>query len=215
MGKRLKFTGASIRWFYRASGVDDPGFSLVEFVISSAILLIICASIFALLAETQRSAGYQGEVQSVLENTRLALETVERFIRQAGNDPVGTGVSSLTIVSSSEIRLRSDLTGSAGADKGDPDGDTSDSGEDVTIRYDGSARSLELIPHPGSAQAIANYISAFSMQYYDSVGAATIMGGEVRMIRIDITGATTLPSPQTREIFSLQLTSEVQLAGLR
>jgi Tfp pilus assembly protein PilW len=215
MGKRLKFTGASIPWFYRASGVDDSGFSLVEFVISSAILLIICASIFALLAETQRSAGYQGEVQSVLENTRLALETVERFIRQAGNDPVGTGVSSLTIMSSSEIRLRSDLTGSAGADKGDPDGDTSDSGEDVTIRYDGSARSLELIPHPGSAQAIANYISAFSMQYYDSGGAATLMGGEVRRIRIDITGATTLPSPQTREIFSLQLTSEVQLAGLR
>ena len=70
---------------------DDSGFSLVEFVISSAILLVICASVFNVLAETQRSASYQSEVQSVLENTRMALETVERFIRQAGNDPVGTG----------------------------------------------------------------------------------------------------------------------------
>jgi type II secretory pathway pseudopilin PulG len=195
--------------------MDDSGFSLVEFVISSAIFIIICASIFGVLAETQRSAGYQSEVQSVLDNTRMALETVERFIRQAGNDPIGTGLSGLTIVSSSEIRLRSDLTGSAGEDKGDPDGDTSDSGEDVTIRYDSSERSLQLIPHPGSAQAVAHYVSAFSMQYYDSGGSATTIGGEVRRIRIDITGATTLASPQTREIFSLRLASEIQLAALR
>ena len=197
---------------HRISHEDDSGFSLVEFVISSVIFLVICASIFNVLAETQRSASYQSEVQGVLENTRMALETVERFIRQAGNDPVGTGMAGLNIVSSSEIRLRSDLTGSAGADKGDPDGDTSDSGEDVTIRYDGSARSLEVISHPGSAQAVANCVSAFSMHYYDSAGAATTAGAEVRRIRINITGATTLANPQTREIFSLQLASDVQLA---
>src|SRR5262245_5519655 len=195
--------------------MDDSGFSLVEFLISSAIVLVICGSIFGVLAETQRLAAYQSEVQSVLENTCLALETVERLIRQAGNDPMGTGLSGLTIVSSSEIRLRSDLTGSAGADKGDPDGDVSDSGEDVTIRYDSSARSLELIPHPGSAQAFASYVSAFSMQYYDSAGVATTRGDEVRRIRIDITGATTRANPKSREIFSLQLASEVQLAVLR
>ena len=98
-------------------------------------------------------------------------------------------------MSSSEIRLRSDLTGSAGADKGDPDGDTSDSGEDVTIRYDGSARSLELIPILEALRAVANYVSAFSMQYYDSADAATTAGAEVRRIRIDITGATATGQP--------------------
>jgi Tfp pilus assembly protein PilW len=215
IGGQLKFSGASLPRVYRVYRVDDSGFSLVEFVISSAILLAICASIFSVLAETQRSAGYQSEVQSVLENTRMALETVERFIRQAGNDPAGTGLAGLTIMSSSEIRLRSDLTGSAGADKGDPDGDTSDSGEDVTIRYDGSARSLEIIPHPGSAQAVANHVAAFSMQYYDSAGAPTTAGAEVRRIRIDITGATTLASPQTGEIFGLKLASDVQLSAHR
>ena len=166
----------------------------MEFVISSVILLVVCASVFNVLADTlQRSAGYQSEVQVVLENTRMALETVERLIRQAGNDPIGTGMAGLTIVSSSEIRLRSDLTGSAGADKGDPDGDTSDSGEDVTIRYDGSARSLELISHPGSAQAVANNVSAFSMHYYDSADAATTAGAEVRRIE------STLPVRQRRQ----------------
>jgi type II secretory pathway pseudopilin PulG len=208
----MKFTGSSIPWFRRVSQVDDCGFSLVEFVISSAILLVICASVFSVLAETQRSASYQSEVQSVLENTYMALETVERFIRQAGNDPIGTGLAGLTIVSSSEIRLRSDLTGSDGTDKGDPDGDTADSGEDVTIRYDGSVRSLELVHHPGSAQAVADYVSAFSMQYYDAAGAVTTSGPDVRRIRIDITGATTLANPRTGETFSLRLTSDVQLA---
>jgi Tfp pilus assembly protein PilW len=211
----MKSAGVRIPWFRQVSGVDDVGFSLVEFVISSAILLVICASVFSTLAETERAASYQSEVQSVLENTRLALETVERFIRQAGNDPIGTGLTGLTIVSSSEIRLRSDLTGSAGGDKGDPDGDTSDSGEDVTIRYDAGARSLELVPHPGSAQAVANYISAFSMQYYDVAGAPAKAGGEVQRIEIEITGATTLASPQTRQTFSLRLTSDVELVARR
>ena len=56
------------------------------------------------------------------------MQTVEQYIRQAGNDPFCTGVAGIAIVSTEEIQIRSDLTGSAGPgnpDKGDPDGDTS------------------------------------------------------------------------------------------
>jgi len=192
----------------------EAGFSIAEFLISTVILLGISAAVFTLLGDTQRSSSYQTEVQATLENTRIAMDTVERYIRQAGNDPKNVGFAGVTITSSTQIRLRSDLTGSAvgNSDKGDPDGDTNDSGEDVTIQYNAGSRSIEVVPQGGTAQPIANYISAFSMQGYNSTGAVTTDGTQVKKIRVSITGSSTLPDPKTGETFSLQLASDVQLA---
>ena len=66
----------------------ESGFSLVEFLLSSLILVIIAGAVFDLLGRTQRTASYQTEVQAVIESTRIAMETVERTISQAGNDPL-------------------------------------------------------------------------------------------------------------------------------
>ncbi len=191
------------------------GFSLAEFMLATGILLVITASIFGMLGDTQRAASYQTEVQAVLDNTRIAMDTVERVLRQAGNDPHATGFDGLTIVSATEARVRADLTGSAGPaypDKGDPDGDTSDSGEDLTIRYNAGTRSVEVSPTGGSAQPVANYISAFSMQYFDTAGGAAAAGADVRKVSITITGNSTILDPKTRQPFSLQLKTDVQLA---
>jgi len=191
----------------------EAGFSIVEFLISTLITLSVCAAVFTILADTQRTASYQTEVQTTLENTRLAMDTIERYISQAGNDPLKVGFAGVTITSATQVRLRSDLTGSAtgNSDKGDPDGDTSDSGEDVTIQYNSGARSIEIVPGGGSAQPIATYISDFSMQYFDATGPATTDGNAVHKVRVSITGATTLPNPKTGQIFSQQLSSDVSL----
>src|SRR5688572_11634012 len=69
---------------------DESGFSLAEFLIASVILLVIAASVFGMMAETQRASSYQSEIQSVLQNTRIAMSTLERYIRQAANDPIRT-----------------------------------------------------------------------------------------------------------------------------
>jgi hypothetical protein len=184
-------------------------------MICSLVLLLAGAAASTLLAQIQRSGSYRTEVQSVLENTRIALDTVGRIVRQAGNDPRGVGFPGLTIISATEARIRSDLTGSAEAsgapDKGDPDGDTDDAGEDVTIRYNAGTGSVELVSG-SAAQSIANYISGFQMQYLDAEGDFTNAGAGVRKIRISITGATNLADPQTGRVFSLQVATDVQLA---
>ena len=116
----------------------QSGFTLTEFLIAASILLVLSSAIFSMLTEIQHAGSYQTEVQFVLNNTRIAMQTAERYIRQAGNDPLGSGVSGITIVSAQEIQIRSDLTGSAGPgnpDKGDPDGDIGDSGESIAIRF--------------------------------------------------------------------------------
>jgi hypothetical protein len=183
---------------------------------SSLILLVISGAVFSLLAQTQRSASYQTEKQAVIGNTRIAMDTVERIIRQAGNDPHGTGFPGIAVVGATEVRVRSDLTGSAAAsgfpDKGDPDGDTLDTSEDVTIRFNAINGTIELVPNGAAAQPIANYISGFQMQYLDAAGAPTNVGDDVRRIRVAIIGATAVPDPQTKQVYSVQVTSDIQLA---
>jgi len=192
----------------------DDGFGLPEFLVSTFVLLVIASSVFTVICETQEKAGYQAEVQSVLNNSRLALQTIGRHLRQAGNDPMATGLTGITIVSATELQVRSDITGSAGPaspDKGDPDGDIDDSGENVTIRYNGSTRSLEIVPEGGSAQIITGYISGLSFRYYDSVGNPAATGDDVRKICVTVSGASLLPDPRTRRAFGMELSSDFQV----
>jgi type II secretory pathway pseudopilin PulG len=196
-------------------GTHQAGFSLTEFLIAALIMLVVTFCAYGTLAEVQRSVSFQTEVQAVLNNTQLALQTSGRYIRQAGNDPLGSGVVGITIISSTEVRIQSDLTGSAGPgnpDKGDPDGDTNDSGEDVTIHYNGSTKSLEIIPGSGPAQVVAGYISGLSFRYYDADGKPTSRGDAVRKINVTVSGASLLPDPQTHQVFGVQLSSDFQVA---
>jgi hypothetical protein len=51
------------------------------------------------------------------------------------------------------------------------------------------------------------------MQYFDAAGAATTVGDDVRKIALTITGASTLADPQTHQVFSIQLRSDIQIAN--
>ena len=192
----------------------QQGFSLVEFLLSTLIMLIIAGSVFSLLSQTETTASYQTEVQGVLENTRIAMETVERILQQAGNDPLGAGFPGIIITSSTQVRVQSDITGlGPGADKGDPDGVTDDSGEDYIIQYNAGARTIELVTPARTVQPIASNITAFSMQYFDRAGAAAAAGNDVCRIRISLTGTSPVRDLQTGDTFAMQLTSNVQLAN--
>jgi len=171
--------------------------------------------VFSLLNRLQRTAGYQSEVQEVLALGMTCMETVERIFLQAGNDPLGAGFPALVIAGPAEVRVRADLTGSAHGDpdRGDPDGDTEDSGEDVTIRYKENTRSLEIIPQGGVPQPVATGLSAFAMQYLDAGGAETAAGNDVRGVRVTLTGASLHADPQTGRPFSVQLSSYISLAA--
>jgi hypothetical protein len=192
----------------------ESGFTFTEFLICSVVLLIVTASTFAFLSEIQRTASYQTEMQAVLNNTRIALQAIERYIRQAGNDPFAVGFARITIVNQTEAQIRSDLAGSAAGnpDKGDPDGDINDSGENITIRFNGKSRTIEIIPDGGSSQILAGYISDLQFEYYDENGMPTTIGSEVRKIAVTIAGSSQLPDPQTHQFFGVTLRGEVRIS---
>jgi prepilin-type N-terminal cleavage/methylation domain-containing protein len=194
-------------------GTKETGFTLVEFLICMAIFLLVTSAALAILSDIQRTAGYQTESYSVLHNTQIAMQTVERYIRQAGNDPFVTGFPGITIVNTAEVHIRSDLTGSdrGNPDKGDPDGDTDDSNENVIIRFNSQSRTLEVVPNGGSPQIIAGYISDLQFQYYDKDGVPTMVGSDVRKITVKISGSSPTPNPQTHQFFGVTLCSEIRV----
>jgi hypothetical protein len=193
-------------------GEVDYGFSLAEFLICTLILLVVAASVFSIVNRAQRVAAYQAEIQGVLESTRYAIMVMERIFQQAGNDPHSVGFPGISGMSATVVRVRADLTGSAATasppdpDKGDPDGDTLDSGEDVTIQFDASTRTIYL-----NGQPFVSNIAAFSLQYFDKNGGNAATGDQVTKIRIILTGQSPFRDPQTGRVFSMQLSSDVQL----
>lgn len=193
---------------------SESGFSLLEFLISAALLLVISIPLFGALNEIQGTAAYQNEIHAVLDNTRIALQEVERRIRQAGNDPHRIGFDGIDIISSTEVRVRTDLTGSAGysdSDKGDPDGDINDSGENLVIRYNTDRRRLEMISRNGPPQIIADNISGFSMRYFDADGNETGIGNRVRKISVTISASSPCKDPRTGERFGVQRTGTFRI----
>jgi type II secretory pathway pseudopilin PulG len=190
----------------------EAGFTIIEFLMSSLIFLILASAVLAFLTESQSEASNQIEIQSVLNSATTAMQTIERYLRQAGNDPLAGGIPAITIISSNELRVQSDIKGSCGntnPNKGDPDGDMEDSDENVIIRFNPGSRSIEILPPNGPPMIIASYISDLTFQYYNSKGALTSDETQVRRVCISITGASPIPNLRTHQIFGVTLRCEV------
>jgi len=191
--------------------VKESGFALAEFLVSTVIVLGLSAGVFTMLTNVLSTSGYQTEVLSVMENTRVAMGAIERYIVQAGNNPRSATFTPVTITSATQVQLCSDLTGSAGGNQGDADGDISDANENVTIRYNSTGRSIELVAADGTARTLAQYISGFALEYLDKNGSATTVGADVRTIRITINGTSAVANARTRKTFGLTLTGVATL----
>lgn len=200
---------AESRREYRTT--DESGFSLAEMLMSSAILLVISLALFGALNGIQQTARCQAEIHMVLDNARNALQATERYIRHAGNDPLRTGLEAISIVSPTEVRIRSDITGSRRRSKGDPDGDTDDSRENILLRFNSRLKRLEMVSRNGPAQIIAENISDFSLRYFDKDGNQTNIGRMIHKITISISGTSIYTDPRTGKPFGVKLESTVRI----
>jgi hypothetical protein len=189
--------------------LQESGFALSEFLISTVLILSLSAGIFTMLTDVQSTSGYQTEVLNAMDNSRIAMGTLERFILQAGSNPTTAALTPVTITDDKKVRLCADLTGASGT--GDPDGFITGPNEDVTIQYNRTAKTIEIVTPGAGTQTLARYITNFSMQYFDKDGIATTVGADVRMIRVTVTGSSTLANPKTGRIYGQTVTSDFTL----
>ncbi len=112
----------------------QAGFTLVEMLVSLAVLSLAIGGIAPLLLDSSRLNRSQQMAMAVQADARNCLELATSAIRTAGWDPLKTGFSALTLnasdpASADHIEIFADLN---------EDGDTSDDGEDVLIQLNGT-----------------------------------------------------------------------------
>jgi prepilin-type N-terminal cleavage/methylation domain-containing protein len=193
------------------------GFSLIEFLIAAALLTLLSGWALSALAEMQKTASSRAEMESVMENCRETADAITRIIRQAGNDPQRKGIVPISTCGKSELRVRSDSTGSGGLsnpDKGDPDGDTLDTGEDILIRHNPGSLSVETVSPAGAAQPIAGQISEVSFRYWDFQGNEAASCSDIRRITLSITAVSSIRDPKGGKPFSICVQTQIRLAPL-
>jgi len=108
----------------QALGRNQGGFSLIETMMALAITGVLLSSINGFLNNQQKAYFLQEQIVEVQEGLRIASTIMERDLRTAGYDPIGTANAGIVVADRHSIHLTRDLNG---------DGDTTDSNED--IRY--------------------------------------------------------------------------------
>ena len=95
---------------------DPPaqhGFSLIELMVSSAVMLMFMAAAYT-VSQSMQDIGIRAQLRAGnQQGSRLALERLESVIRMAGNDPAGrafpSGVAVFPVSTGTQLRMRMDL----------------------------------------------------------------------------------------------------------
>ena len=145
------------------------------------------------------------------QNLRAAMYYMEREIRMAGCDPLGTagaGIVDLGLDAGlnryTSIHFTEDITDDSS--KGDPDGDTGDTHEDITYSLDGTDLKR-------NSQTIAQNIEVLDFVYLDAEGNPTSDKNNIRSVQITLIARTDKVDPGFTDTNGYKNQQETPFAG--
>lgn len=192
---------------------SDQGFTIVELLIAMVVALLAMGAIYSTFLNQHKSYVIQEETAAMQQNIRAAMFYMQREIRMAGCDPIGTSGAGITTANATSIRFTEDVRGDVVGS--DSDGATDDDNEDITYALSGS----DLIRNTnlgGGNQMVAENIDAIDFVYLDGASPPNVLnpgGGnvpalsldQIRSVEVTIvarTGGNTLASPTNRAYFN-------------
>ena len=104
------------------AAANNRGFTLIELLVYTGILGVVLGSIFTAYQGQLKSQVIQREISDMQQNLRAALYLMDREIKMAGLNPLGTAGIGITIANSHRLSFSMDFTGGE-ADLIDNDGD--------------------------------------------------------------------------------------------
>jgi type IV pilus assembly protein PilW len=178
---------------------------MIELMIAMVVSLLALAAIYSTFLAQHRSYQVQNETADMQQNIRTAMFYLQREIRMAGCDPIGTAGAGITTANATLINftedVRGDLVGS------DSDGAADDDNENITYALSGNnlVRNTNL---GAGDQIVAQNIDAIDFVYLDGSSPPNVLnpGGinvpaanlnQIRSVEVTIvarTGRTTLAS---------------------
>ena len=163
----------------------ENGFSLVELLIVSVMLLIILGIMTTIVSGVQSSYNEKRESTARLSDATAAIDLISRVLRNAGNNTTAT---SLIPTGNNRVIVKGDWNPS--------DNDLNDPFENVEFMF--SQKTLFLIDHSTSTpvvSAISEDVSALTFEYYNANGNMTTDMSQV--VKIKVTLSIGVSNPQT------------------
>jgi type II secretory pathway pseudopilin PulG len=157
---------------HQSQKTGESGFSLIELLITSAILIFVIGIISSLVTNVQRSYSQQRPRTEALNDATAALDIITRLIRTAGNNP--NGISGLQPIDPGTadsggayrtIRIRSDWRGSTLSSL--PDGDITDPFEDITFSV-ANNKLMKFEPGDTNPEVFLDNVGEIRFFYYDT-----------------------------------------------
>ena len=164
------------------------GFTLVELMVSMGIGMVILAAVTTTFMSQTRIYNAQEQINEMQQNARGALDIIAREVKMAGYNPNGASFLGVTY-STTQLMVQADLDSTPGISV------SSTANEQITYAFDSANQRITRTVGSGSAQILAEHISAFSFGYLDNNGTATTTSANIRQVSISITAITAKPDP--------------------
>jgi type IV pilus assembly protein PilW len=170
----------------------ERGFTLVELLVAMGLSGLVMACIYSTHHLQQKTALAQEQVSQMQQNLRAAMFYMEREIKMAGCDPIGSADAKLVTASGATISFTMDITDNGGT--GNPDGDATDENENITYFLgdsdgDGSSDLIRNTSVSGN-RMVAENIDALNFVYIDASGTTTTTAADVRSVQVSIVAKT-------------------------
>lgn len=165
-----------------------PGFTLVELLVSMGIGLAVLAAVAGTFITQSKYFNVQEQINEMQQNARGAMDIMVREIKMAGYKPAGGTFNGVTY-NTSQLVIEADLDASGAIST------ASTSNEQITYAHDDANKQVTRKIGTGTAQVLADNITAFTFQYLDVNGAATTVTANIRQVRLNITARTARRDP--------------------
>lgn len=167
----------------------NDGFTLIELLASIGIGMIVLAAVTTTFMSQAKFYNAQEQINDVEQNARGALDVITRELKMAGYRPTGITLTGVTY-STSQLQIQADLNGDGLLT---PVG--SEPNEIIVYAFDNANKQITRKDGSNAAQVLADNITAFTFNYLDSTGAATMTSANIRQVSISITAQTAKPDP--------------------
>jgi type IV pilus assembly protein PilW len=164
------------------------GFTLIELMVAMGIGMVVLAAVTTTFMAQAKFYNAQEQVNEMQQNARGALDIITRELKMAGYKPNGGTFDGVTY-STAQLLIQADLDSSGTISN------SSTANEQITYAYDSASNQITRKIGTGTAEVLADNITAFAFSYYDGNGASTTTSANIRQVRVDITARTAKPDP--------------------
>ena len=165
------------------------GFTLAEMMVAIAIGMVVIASVTGTFRAQTRQNKAEEEISQMHQNVRGALDIISRELMQAGYKASGGSVTGVTY-DSAQLLMQADLNLNGSID-------TSSTSQEYIIYIFDSAnmRITRQLGASGTAEIVADNITACTFTYKDASDATTTTSASIRKVTVSITGRTAKVDP--------------------